>query len=233
MPAPVNLPLSDFYRLTTREDKVLRSSNVQAITCVLAIALMGVSIYAPAQGQSLPGAAIRGSSTDPRPEPSATEKVDPMIDGNRLGFAQEWSNNFCLRWTDGCSTCSRGEVWGAIACHVHDDSTCRRRPVVCQAADYGALNLSCARYGADCNEYEAWVDNPDGGTGMGTRMGCLPIGEARLDYRCLKDWAFEERWYCSSDTPDSERYLCEADKIAKAAAGRAARPNMSFPGLKR
>lgn len=207
--------------------------NGRTIAHVLAMVLMASSVYGPAQGQPLPGVAIGGAGGDQRPLPPQSERVNPLIDGDRSGFASAWNNNFCLRWTDNCSTCSRNEVWDPITCQQHDDNACRRSRVVCRTADYGALNLSCARYGADCNEYTAWVENPDGGTGMGTRMGCGLTGVDSSNYRCLNDWAFEERWYCSNDTLESERDYCEADRIAAAAAGRAARPNISFPGLKR
>ncbi|SFG63839.1 hypothetical protein SAMN05192565_10766 [Methylobacterium gossipiicola] len=189
-----------------------------------------------AQAQFAGGVAIVGSGTDPRPDPPESEQVNPSIDGDRQGLASAWTNNFCLRWTDGCSTCSRNEVWEDATCHPHDDSACRRRSVQCKVVDEAVLHLSCSRYYNGVNWCEPTFTDDDVSAGICTRRAMVPGSSGSsdsTDFSCTKDWSFEERWFCSPDTPEAARHLCEADRIKKAAAGRAARPQISFPGLRR
>ena len=199
--------------------------------CLGLLLTLVVAVRSEAQEpvQTLSGSAIGGAAgRQLRPLPERRERVNPLIDGDRQGFASAWTNNFCLRWTDGCSTCSRDEVWDPIRCERHEDQACAPVRVRCEVPDYAALNLSCERYGADCNLYSAWVENPDGGTGVGTRKACPSL---QRDYRCHEDWASYERRFCGSETPDGQQRCQEV--IAQATAGRATRPKIAFPGLRR
>jgi hypothetical protein len=201
---------------------------------VLAALLLGLGLISPSTAQEklqpLQGSVIGGAvGQDARPFEGKSELVSPLIDGDRSGFATGWTNNFCLRWTDDCSTCSREEVWDPIRCEPHEDRACRPAPVRCEVPDYAALNLSCERYGADCNVYSAWLENPDGGAGVGTRKGCL---STRKDYRCFEDWAAYERQNCQSVAPLDDQQKCQKI-LALVRAGRAARPKIAFPGLNR
>ncbi len=174
-----------------------------------------------------------------RPSPERPERVNPLIDGDRWNFASAWTNNFCLRWTDGCSTCSRDEVWAPIRCERHDDSACTVTRVRCKAEDQDALLLSCPNVfdGVDsCRVADIDLGEPaeihDGGKVIGGP--CTRIGPQRVTRETkifFEDWSSWELRNCNrGDLAVRER--CQRFVMGIAAA-RGARPKMSFPGLRR
>jgi len=210
-----------------------RGLSGRAIVEVLAVILLTPLVCGTVHGQTLPGAAIAGAGSNHRSLPPESQRVDPLIDGSRFSSAPAWDNNFCLSWTDSCSTCSRKEVQGQIICQKHNYGECSPKNVQCKQMDMTVMHLSCARYYDGVNYCTPrFVDGNLRG-GLCTVMG-IPVGSpSRTNFQCLEDWSFQEKWYCSRDTPKAERHACDADQIAKAAAERAARPEISFPGLRR
>lgn len=191
------------------------------------------SIHGPAHGQSFPSAARGGGRTDPRPQPSQSERVDPLIDGSRLSSAPAWDNNFCLIWNDSCNICSRNEIRGQITCQKKTNGDCRPSDVRCTEADANALYLSCASFHNGMSYCTSRLDDWNRPHGSCINHN-IPSGTpVRSNFQCLEDWGFQERWYCSRKTPKAERHLCNTDQIARTAAERAARPDISFPGLRR
>ena len=232
-PASINLRLFGLLRLATRENEMPWHLNGRAIAHALAVILMAPSIYGTAQGQPFPGAAIGGAGSDQRPLPPESQRVDPSIDGSRFSSAPAWDNNFCLSWTDGCTTCSRKGVQEPIMCQQNTDGKCSPKGTQCKEVDKAVLHLSCARYSNGVNECTPRFTNGSVVGGLCTVKG-IPVGSPiPRDFQCLEDWNFQERWYCSRKTPKSERDSCDTDQIAKAAAERGARPEISFPGLRR
>lgn len=202
--------------------------------------VVAVPTKAQEPAQTLSGSAIGGAVGQQfRPSPERPERINPLIDGDRWGFASAWTNNFCLRWTDGCSTCSRDEVWAPIRCERHDDSACTVTRVRCEAEDRDALLLSCPNIFDGVNscrvgdiDFSEPVEIHDGAKVIGgpcTRVG-PPPGYKR-DKICSEDWLSWELRNCNKgDLAVRER--CQRF-VAGVSAARAARPKISFPGLRR
>jgi hypothetical protein len=92
-----------------------------------------------------------------------------MFFGNGLNAqVPDW----CLRWTDNCSTCSRTDINADPSC-TQSPRRCVTRPISCLAADPQELNRTCERALTDRNYCNSCVRRPDG-TMMCTLKGCAP-----------------------------------------------------------
>jgi hypothetical protein len=216
--------------------------RIMSLACFGLLQTLTVTVPAQAQQptQSLSGALTGGAVGQQFPPlPFREEQVNSLIDGNRQGFASAWTNNFCLRWTDGCSTCSREEVWDPIRCERHDDSACTVTRVRCEAEDQDALLLSCPNVSdgvnwcpmedIDLGELATLPDVAKSIRRLCTRRG--PPPGYKIDSICSEDWSSWELRNCNGgDLAARER--CQRI-VAGVAAARAARPKMSFPGLRR
>jgi hypothetical protein len=78
---------------------------------------------------------------------------------------------WCLRWNDGCSTCARPNLGGAVTCAQKKDR-CVMRPVRCELADREELSRRCEewRKADSCNV----CSGPPGRPQLCTLRGCPP-----------------------------------------------------------
>jgi hypothetical protein len=80
--------------------------------------------------------------------------------------------DWCLRWTDNCSICSRTDINAAPTC-TEPRRGCVAGRISCMAADMQELNRTCERSLTDHNYCNACMRSPDG-TQTCTMMGCAP-----------------------------------------------------------
>src|SRR5262245_12705784 len=69
--------------------------------------------------------------------------------------------DWCLRWTDDCSTCSRTSINADPTC-TESRRRCVPRPVNCLAVDQQEINRTCERWAVDMNYCNACSRKPDG-----------------------------------------------------------------------
>src|SRR5262245_56211325 len=92
-----------------------------------------------------------------------------LLSGNGLNAqVPDW----CLRWTDNCSTCSRADINAAPTC-TEARRQCVAGPINCLAADRQELNRTCERSLTDRNHCNVCARRPDG-TEMCSLKGCRP-----------------------------------------------------------
>jgi hypothetical protein len=80
--------------------------------------------------------------------------------------------DWCLRWTDNCSTCSRTDINADPTC-TQPGRGCVTRAISCLAADPQEAKRHCERVVVDLNYCNACSRKPDG-TFMCTLKGCEP-----------------------------------------------------------
>ena len=82
--------------------------------------------------------------------------------------------DWCLRWTDNCSTCSRTDIGAAPTC-TEPRRRCAPGPVRCLAADMKELDRTCERVQTLRDSCNSCVTRPDG-----TRMCTLKLCPSQI-----------------------------------------------------
>ncbi len=67
------------------------------------------------------------------------------VEPSRQVPAAEWRSPYCTRWTDGCTTCTRGTAREAAACAAGPgaEPACQRHTILCKDTDDYALHQVC------------------------------------------------------------------------------------------
>jgi hypothetical protein len=81
-------------------------------------------------------------------------------------------SDWCLRWTDDCSICSRTSIDADPTC-TEPRRRCVARPISCLAADQQEAKRNCDSVVVDLNYCNACSRKPNG-TFMCTLKGCVP-----------------------------------------------------------
>lgn len=153
------------------------------------------------------------------PPIGAVPVIGADIEAPRNVAASNWSSLYCLRWTDGCETCSRDELWSKTTCEPHGRESCMRRAVACEAAELPVLSFACNAYrrGRDCNRCVGLVRS-DSDFSHCTRRACT--NESDLDFRCLQSYQHFKA-QCDSEISNNGDCVCarilrqrEASKVS-------------------